>query len=117
MQKLRALRVQFLHIGKLAIKANGRLDFSSTTEVTYEEVDFGEPVERIRTVNKSDLIITGGSQEPLEGDFAFEREDLDAALAERKANLERNKEKEMSRTSSKKAPAATSNHGFDDLGF
>ena len=99
------------------VKANGRLDFSSTTEVTYEEVDFGEPVERIRTVNKSDLIITGGSQEPLEGDFAFEREDLDAALAERKANLERNKEKEMSRTSSKKAPAAASNHGFDDLGF
>ena len=60
------------------VKANGRLDFSSTTEITYEEVDFGEPVEKVRTINKSDLIITGGSQEPLEGEFALAKEDLDS---------------------------------------
>ena len=99
------------------VKAHGRLDFSSTTETTYEEVDFGEPIEKIRTINKSDLIITGGSQEPLDGDFAFAKADLDEALAERKANLERQKERDMSRTSSRKAPAATSNNGFSDLGF
>lgn len=97
------------------VKANGRLDFSSTTETTYEEVDFGEPIEKIRTINKSDLIITGGSQEPLDGDFAFAKADLDEALAERKANLERQKERDMSRTSQKKAPAQKA--GFDDLGF
>lgn len=98
------------------VKANGRLDFSSTTETTYEEVDFGEPIEKIRTVNKSDLIITGGSQEPLDGDFAFAKSDLDAALADRKAYLESQKERDMARTAQKKAPAAAST-GFDDLGF
>lgn len=99
------------------VKANGRLDFSSKTEITYEEVDFGEPVEKIRTVNKSDLIITGGSQEPLEGEFAFAKEDLDAALAERKARLEAQKDRDMSRTSHKSAPPAQAKNGFADLGF
>lgn len=99
------------------VKANGRLDFSSTTETTYEEVDFGEPIEKIRTVNKSDLIITGGSQEPLDGDFAFAKADLDEALAERKARLEMNKERDMARTARKAAPAQSSSNGFDDLGF
>jgi len=98
-------------------KANGRLDFSSTTEVTYEEVDFGEPIERVRTINKSDLIITGGSQEPLEGDFAYAESDLNEALAERKARLESQKDKDMSRTASKQTPPQKSNAGFSDLGF
>lgn len=99
------------------VKANGRLDFSSKTEVIYEEVDFGEPVEKVRTVNKSDLIITGGSQEPLEGEFAFAKADLDEALAERKARLEAQKDRDMSRTAQKSAPPQNSNNGFADLGF
>ena len=99
------------------VKANGRLDFSSTTEVTYEEVDFGEPIERVRTINRSDLIITGGSQEPFEGEFAFAKADLDEALAERKARLEAQKDKDMSRTASKQTPPQKSSSGFMDLGF
>ena len=98
------------------VKANGRLDFSSTTEITYEEVDFGEPVEKVRTINKSDLIITGGSQEPLEGEFALAKEDLDAALADRKLRLEAQKEKDMARVAHKQTPAQSGN-GFNDLGF
>jgi hypothetical protein len=98
-------------------KANGRLDFSSTTEVTYEEVDFGEPVEKIRTINKSDLIITGGSQVPYEGDFALAKEDLDAALARRKVALEEQKAKDMSRVAKKQTPSATTSKGYADLGF
>ena len=97
------------------VKANGRLDFSSTTEVTYEEVDFGEPIEKVRTINKSDLIITGGSQEPLEGEFAFDAAELQTALAERKERLEAQKEKDMSRMASKQTPPK-SGSGFD-LGF
>ena len=106
----------FWEVGK-TYKANGRLDFSSTTEVTYEEVDFGEPIERIRTINKSDLIITGGAQEPFEGDFAYAKADLDEALADRKARLEKQKDKDMSRTASKQTPPQKSNSGFNDLGF
>lgn len=98
------------------VRANGRLDFSSTTEVTYEEVDFGEPVEKVRTINKSDLIITGGSQEPFEGEFAYAEDELNAALAERKVRLEAQKEKDMSRAHAAPAPQK-SGSGFADLGF
>jgi hypothetical protein len=97
------------------VKANGRLDFSSTTEVTYEEVDFGEPIEKVRTINKSDLIITGGNQEPIEGEFAFDAADIQVALTERKERLEAQKEKDMSRMASKQTPPK-SGTGFD-LGF
>lgn len=99
------------------VKANGRLDFSATTETTLEEVDFGEPIEKTRTINKSDLIITGGSQEPLDGDFAYDNAAIQEALAERKARLEAQKDKDMSRAASKAAPAQNSNNGFADLGF
>ena len=99
------------------VKANGRLDFSATTETTIEEVDFGEPIEKTRTINKSDLIITGGSQEPLDGDFAYDNAEIQSALADRKARLENQKEKDMSRTASKAAPAQHTNNGFADLGF
>ena len=99
------------------VKANGRLDFSATTETIVEEVDFGEPIEKTRTINRSDLIITGGSQEPLEGEFAFDNAEIQNALADRKAKLEQQKEKDMSRAQSKKAPVANTDNGFADLGF
>lgn len=95
------------------VKATGKLDFSSKTETVLEDIGFGEPVEKIRTINKSDLIITGGSQTPLEGEFAYDNNEIQQALAERKDRLEAGKAKDMSRTSSKAAPA----QGFGNLGF
>lgn len=101
-------------------KANGRLNFTSKTETILEEVDFGEPVEKVRTTTISDLIITGGSQAPLEGDFAFDVDEIITALAERKARLENMKTK----NAGKSAPAEvgkTSNKSIaeagKDLGF
>lgn len=99
------------------VKANGRLDFSATTETIIEEVDFGEPIEKTRTINRSDLIITGGSQEPLEGDFAFDNAEIQSALADRKLRLEKQKDKDMSRAASRQTPPQTSKNGSFDLGF
>ena len=99
------------------VRANGRLDFSATTETIIQEVDFGEPIERTRTVNRSDLIITGGSQEPLEGDFAYDNAEIQDALAARKLRLEQQKEKDMSRAASRQTPPKNTNNGFADLGF
>ena len=99
------------------VKANGRLDFSATTETTIEEVDFGEPIEKTRTINRSDLIITGGSQEPLEGDFAFDNSEIQNALAERKLRLEKQKDRDMSRAATRQTPAPAAKNGFADLGF
>ena len=99
------------------VKANGRLDFSATTETIIEEVDFGEPIEKTRTINRSDLIITGGSQEPLEGDFAFDNSEIQSALADRKLRLEKQKDKDMSRAASRQTPPQHSKNGSFDLGF
>jgi len=99
------------------VKANGRLDFSATTETTLEEVDFGEPIEKTRTINRSDLIITGGSQTALEGDAAFDNAEIQNALADRKLRLEKQKDRDMSRAATRQAPPQTAKNGFTDLGF
>lgn len=99
------------------VKAHGRLNFSSRTEVTKVEVDFGEPIEQIRTISVSDLIITGGSQTAVSDEFAYDNNEIQAALSERKNRLEAMKEKNMSRTSTKATPSANPMAGFSDLGF
>ena len=99
------------------VKASGRLDFSATTETIIEEVDFGEPIERTRTVNRSDLIITGGSQEPREGDLAFDKTEIQHALADRKERLAQQKDKDMSRQAARQTPPKATDNGFTDLGF
>lgn len=100
---------------KDTVKVSGKLNFSSTVEVYTEEQGFGEPIEKRRTINVSELVITGGSQTPLEGDFAFKEEEIKNALAERKARLENRKAKELARSSSRTAPAQS---GFaSDIGF
>lgn len=106
---------QYWNVGD-TVKANGRLNFSSKTETVITEVDFGEPVENTRTINVSELIVTGGSQTPLDGDFAFNFDEIQKGLTERKARLEAQKEKDMSRTKQKAAPAANS-FNPQDLGF
>ena len=95
------------------MRAVGKLDFSSTTEIIKEEVDFGEPIEKVRTISKSDLIITGGSNTPLEGEMAYDYDEIKAACDERLARLEALKEKAQA-SQSAKAPAA---NGFGNLGF
>lgn len=97
------------------VKASGKLLFSSKTETVLTEVDFGEPEEKTITTNISEFLITGGSQEPLSGEYAFSIEDIQNALAERKAKLEAQKEKAASGTKSKSTPVATKS-GID-LGF
>lgn len=101
------------------VKASGRLNFSSTTETIVEEVDFGEPMERQRTISLNELVITGGSSTPLEGDFAFDISEIQSALAERKQRLEAQKEKDVERARQRKAPApaGTVSNGSLDLGF
>lgn len=98
------------------VKASGKLNFSSYSEATTVETDFGEPEEQIRTVVVSDLVITGGSQTPLEGDFALNEDDVKAALARRKEQLNAQKDRNANRGTSGKAPAASGSK-FGALGF
>lgn len=99
------------------VKATGKLNFTSTTEVRTVEVDFGEPTEEIRTISLSELVITGGSSTPLDGEFAIDYEDVKAALEERKTRLAASKAKAANKGTSGKAPAPAAGNKFKDLGF
>jgi len=95
-------------------KASGRLNFSSRTEEILEDVDFGEPQRSVRTISVSEFVVTGGSQAPLDGDLAFELDDIKAGMAARKERLERSK---TSTAGAKKTPAQSTSKGKLDLGF
>lgn len=97
------------------VSAVGRLNFSSRTETVIKEVDFGEPQETTRTISVSELVITGGSSTPLDGEMAYDMADIQSALAERKTRLEETKKKGAA-GKTRKAPEATGK-GPIDLGF
>ena len=63
------------------VRANGKLNFSAKTETVLTPVDFGEPIESTRTIRVSDLVITGGSQTPLDGELAFPMDEINQAVA------------------------------------
>ena len=99
------------------VKATGRLNFTSKTETRMVEVDFGEPTEETRTISVSELVITGGSSTPLDGEFAIDYDDIKVALEDRKSRLAESKAKATKKGTSGKAPAPTSGNKFKDLGF
>ena len=101
---------------KDTVKINGKLNFTSVVEEKMVEVDFGEPRMERFTKSVSELIITGGTQTPLEGDFAFDEDEINVALKERQARLAEMKEKAKDKDGKKSAPAAAKK-GFSDLGF
>lgn len=95
--------------------AKGRLNFTSTTREIIEECDFGEPDVRVQTVTLSELIVTKGTQAPMEDEMAFAPAELAEALKEHKAYLETLKDKTNVQTKATPAPIST-NQDFD-LGF
>jgi hypothetical protein len=100
------------------VRATGKLNFTSKTESFTQSVDFGDPVVSTRTISVSELVITGGSSTPLDGEFAINADDVQAALAERKSRLAALKDKAANKGTSGKAPApAASGNRFKDLGF
>lgn len=99
------------------VKATGKLNFTSETKEVETKVDFGEPVIETRTFAISELVITGGSSTPLDGEFAIDYDDVKAALEQRKERLAAQKEKSANKGTSGKAPAPTSGNKFKDLGF
>lgn len=94
-------------------KASGRLNFSSRTEEVVDEVDFGEAQKRVRTISVSELVVTGGSQAPMDEDFAWTVEEIQAGNAARKQRLE---DMKNGTRGGKKAPAPMAK-GKIDLGF
>lgn len=99
------------------VKATGKLNFTSETKEVEVKVDFGEPSIETRTYSISELVITGGSSTPLEGEFAINYDDVKVALEDRKNKLAESKEKSANKGTSGKAPAPAPTRKFADLGF
>ena len=97
------------------VRINGKLNFTSKTEEKLIEVDFGEPRVERKTISVSELIITGGSQTPLEGDFAFDMDEIHTALEARQARLAELKAKAKAKEG-KSAPKVAPKKVMD-LGF
>lgn len=95
-----------------SVVVTGKVNFSSKTEVTMENLGFGEPIEKIRTTSINELIITGGDPEPLSGEFAFNLEEIQEALSARKARLEALKQRGPNRKSSISVEQAKLDLGF-----
>lgn len=95
--------------------AKGRLNFTTTTYEVTEECDFGEPDVRVYTRTLSELVVTKGTQAPMEDEMAFAPIELAAALKEHKAYLESLKEK--GNTKIRHTPAPSSAQEEVDLGF
>ena len=97
--------------------AKGRLNFTSTTKEIVQEYDFGEADTRYQTISLSELIVTKGTQAPLEDDMSFAPAELAAALKEHKAYLETLKDKTANKPKATPAPSGTSTNEAFDLGF
>lgn len=96
------------------VKVSGNLNFTFDTIITKEEVAFGDPVEHARTVNVKELVIRSGS-DAYDSEYAYDLEEIQAGLADRKVRIEQEKERSANRT--RKAPAPNATKGLDDFGF
>lgn len=67
------------------VPLSGKLNFTSITETIFEEVEIGDPIEKVRTTNISDLVITGAKGAKEEG--AYTTEEIKTVLAKREEKL------------------------------
>lgn len=95
------------------VTAAGKLNFTAVTEERQVQVAFGDPRIEKRTVSVSEFIITSGS-EPVDGEFAFDSNDIQAALSKRQARLAELKDKPAKQAN---RPAQPSKPAGFDLGF
>ena len=98
-----------------AYYVNGHLDFHTTTKEIKREIGFGETNPRLQTKFERLYVIDGGDTTPLDGEMAFDLTEVQAAINEHKARLEKIKEKGYG--SIRKAPSAATGKKTLDLGF
>jgi hypothetical protein len=80
------------------------LNFSSRVEKTYEEVAIGDPIERVRTINVSDLVIASVAPSELSADD-IDPADMTACLNKRTARIEALKTKSANKQNAERNKA------------
>lgn len=93
------------------VRVMGKINFSSRVIHEEKEVGFGDPIIEDKTISVKELIITAGSQSALDGDLAYEADEIREALKRRQVALDEQKE-----NSTKKATTTVEGKSTD-FGF
>lgn len=91
---------------------SGKLNFSTSTEIIYEEVEIGDPIEKARTITISDLVITGAKGALEEG---YTPAEIKSVMQKREERLTASLTK--SQATGAKGRTAPAAEGPVDLGF
>ena len=95
---------------------SGWLNFTSEQKIILEEVEIGDTIEKVRTINVSELVISAAKAAKDEG--AYTNEDMKTVLQKREVKLAESKVMAASQAptaTERKAPAAGQKEV--DLGF
>ena len=96
------------------VPMSGKVKFSSTTEEVLEEVEIGDPIKSYKTINVSDLIITGVRRAKEEG---YTTEEIKTVIDKRMARLEEAKNRAKKNSSAKTQNTSASKSASLELGF
>lgn len=111
-QYISAIEATYKHGDIISVSA--RLNFSSTTETIYEEVEIGEPIERSRTQRVSDIVIAAVKSADAIAE-SYTVDDIREAVNKRNARNEEKKIKAEHRNTTERTKAdeqARTNLGF-----
>lgn len=98
-----------------AITLSGKINFTSTVEEYYQEVEIGDPIKKSRTVRLSELLISGVYPRDISS-AEYSPADIKKAIDGRVKRLEESKQSAMNRVASTPRTNETQKKK-DDLGF
>lgn len=93
------------------VRIAGKCHFTSETKIKETQMGFGDPVISSRTVSVRRFVVTAGSDGGLDGDLAYDKGEISAALNERQKHLTELKENSQKKTKSA-ATGAPNDFGF-----
>lgn len=97
-----------------AIEVSTKLFFTSSQEVTYEQVEIGDPIEHVRTVSTSDLKISGVKSAEI-GTEAYSAQEINKCLESRAARIEKKREDNAKKKLSERSKSIS--EAKEDMGF
>ena len=99
-----------------SVNLTGVINCGSTVETYYEEQDFGEPIERNRTIRRRELVLCGASR-PLDEKKSYDSNEIKEVLLERTAAndnlIAESKKKPAPTPKPASAPTAGGSEDFD----
>lgn len=91
------------------VDLTGAININQSTKTWYEEQGFGEPIKRVRTETRRELIILGGSPSGLDEELSYDANDIKNGLSERQIRADAIKNKNQT----KAKPKATTDFSSD----